>query len=598
MISMSSGLFGKRLLLPFLALLLLSLSIPAGGLVSTASAADEPAALPPLPALSDASKTSAMPNVLVIGTGGTISGQANDGDPTNLQNYKSGTYKIENMVAQLPRKDKIADVSTYQFGNKGSGSYAIGDLYDLSLTVDQALKTYDSVVVTSGTDTMEDIAYFLDLTVQSEKPVVVTGAMRPWDVIGTDAPANLYNAIKLAGSGKTKWYGTVIMLNDMIQAAREVTKTNAQRLDTFKTPILGSLGYIDQDNISIYRLNDRALKAGKPDWKTPFDLSKIQKTDLPMVEVAFAYQDADGGGIKGMVADGAKGIVTAGTGAGGISPKMSAVRTEAIKQGVIFVTTTRTGSGTMYPSDSEGIIAGDNLNAQHARMLLLVSLSFSKDFQTIKNWFATYGRQDISTADVEGTADPMDMPPATPPAAPPVPVALKDIAGHWAMASIEEAVAGGIVSGYSDGTFKPNQKLTRAEFAVMLINVLKPQGTGAELAFKDNAKIKGWAADAVTQAVKAGIVSGYSDGTFKPDATITRSEMAVMIAKAMKLDTSAGTATGFADDAKIPAWAKGAVKAAKDNAIIGGRSGGMFAPNDTATRSEAVAILVKLPAAS
>ncbi|MFC0329669.1 asparaginase domain-containing protein [Paenibacillus sepulcri] len=598
MISMSSGLFGKRLLLPFLALLLLSLSIPAGGLVSTASAADEPAALPPLPALSDASKTSAMPNVLVIGTGGTISGQANDGDPTNLQNYKSGTYKIEDMVAQLPRKDKIADVSTYQFGNKGSGSYAIGDLYDLSLTVDQALKTYDGVVVTSGTDTMEDIAYFLDLTVQSEKPVVVTGAMRPWDVIGTDAPANLYNAIKLAGSGKTKWYGTVIMLNDMIQAAREVTKTNAQRLDTFKTPILGSLGYIDQDNISIYRLNDRALKAGKPDWKTPFDLSKIQKTDLPMVEVAFAYQDADGGGIKGMVADGAKGIVTAGTGAGGISPKMSAARTEAIKQGVIFVTTTRTGSGTMYPSDSEGIIAGDNLNAQHARMMLLVSLAFSKDFQTIKGWFATYGRQDISTADVEGTADPVDMPPATPPVAPPVPVALKDIAGHWAMASIEEAVAEGIVSGYSDGTFKPNQKLTRAEFAVMLINALKPQGTGAELAFKDNAKIKGWAADAVAQAVKAGIVSGYSDGTFKPDATITRSEMAVMIAKAMKLDTSAGTATGFADDAKIPAWAKGAVKAAKDNAIIGGRSGGMFAPNDTATRSEAVAILVKLPAAS
>ncbi|MBW7455167.1 asparaginase domain-containing protein, partial [Paenibacillus sepulcri] len=569
MISMSSGLFGKRLLLPFLALLLLSLSIPAGGLVSTASAADEPAALPPLPALSDASKTSAMPNVLVIGTGGTISGQANDGDPTNLQNYKSGTYKIEDMVAQLPRKDKIADVSTYQFGNKGSGSYAIGDLYDLSLTVDQALKTYDGVVVTSGTDTMEDIAYFLDLTVQSEKPVVVTGAMRPWDVIGTDAPANLYNAIKLAGSGKTKWYGTVIMLNDMIQAAREVTKTNAQRLDTFKTPILGSLGYIDQDNISIYRLNDRALKAGKPDWKTPFDLSKIQKTDLPMVEVAFAYQDADGGGIKGMVADGAKGIVTAGTGAGGISPKMSAARTEAIKQGVIFVTTTRTGSGTMYPSDSEGIIAGDNLNAQHARMMLLVSLAFSKDFQTIKGWFATYGRQDISTADVEGTADPVDMPPATPPVAPPVPVALKDIAGHWAMASIEEAVAEGIVSGYSDGTFKPNQKLTRAEFAVMLINALKPQGTGAELAFKDNAKIKGWAADAVAQAVKAGIVSGYSDGTFKPDATITRSEMAVMIAKAMKLDTSAGTATGFADDAKIPAWAKGAVKAAKDNAIIG-----------------------------
>ncbi|MBW7455168.1 asparaginase [Paenibacillus sepulcri] len=334
-------------------------------------------------------------NVLVIGTGGTISGQANDGDPTNLQSYKSGTYKIEDMVAQLPKKEKIADVSTYQFGNKGSGSYAISDLYDLSLTVDQALKTYDGVVVTSGTDTMEDIAYFLDLTVQSEKPVVITGAMRPWDVIGTDAPANLYNAIKLAASGKTKWFGTVLMLNDIVQAARDVTKTNAQRLDTFQSPVLGALGYIDQDNISIYRAPGRVSKAGKPEWKTPFDLTKISKTDLPQVEIAYAYQDAGAGAINGFIADGAKGIVTAGTGAGGISPKMSAARSEAIKKGILFVTTTRTGSGTMYPSDSDGIIAGDSLNATHARMLLLLSMGFSKDQPTIKKWFATYGTQNV-----------------------------------------------------------------------------------------------------------------------------------------------------------------------------------------------------------
>jgi L-asparaginase len=344
----------------------------------------------PIPAVNDAT---AKPNVLVIGTGGTISGATNGGDPTKFQDYKSGAYKIEDMVAQLPRKDKIADVSTYQFGNKGSGGYTIAELYDLSLTVDQALKTYDSVVVTTGTDTMEEIAYFLDLTVRSEKPVVITGAMRPWDVIGTDSPANLYNAIKLAASGKTKWFGTVQMLNDMVQAAREVTKTNAQRLDTFETPILGALGYIDQDNVSIYRAPGRASKAGKSTWKTPFDLRTITKAQLPMVEIAYAYQEAGGGAIRGLVADGAKGIVTAGTGAGGISAKMSAARTEAIKQGVLFVTTTRTGSGTMYPTNNDGIIGGDNLNAAHARIMLLLSLAFSKDQATIKNWFATYGTQ-------------------------------------------------------------------------------------------------------------------------------------------------------------------------------------------------------------
>jgi L-asparaginase len=346
----------------------------------------------PFPAVND---VTAKPNVLVIGTGGTISGAANGGDPTNFQDYKSGTYKIEDMVAQLPGKEKIADVSTYQFGNKGSGSYSIGDLYDLSLTIDQALETYDGVVVTTGTDTMEEIAYFLDLTVRSEKPVVVTGAMRPWDVIGTDSPANLYNAIKLAASNKTKWFGTVQMLNDMVQAAREVTKTNAQRLDTFETPILGALGYIDQDHVTIYRAPGRASKAGKSTWATPFDLRNITKADLPLVEIAYAYQDAGGGAINGFVADGAKGIVTAGTGAGGISSKMTAARTAAIQQGVLFVTTTRTGSGTMYPSTSKGIIGGDSLNAAHARMMLLLSLAFSKDEATIKNWFATYGTQEV-----------------------------------------------------------------------------------------------------------------------------------------------------------------------------------------------------------
>jgi L-asparaginase len=580
MISIHSGKLGKKLLMSFLIALSLALPVSAAvGVVPIAAAEPTPAF--PLPALTDTFKTSALPNVLVIGTGGTISGQANDGDPTNLQSYKSGTYKIEDMVAQLPRKDKIADVSTYQFGNKGSGSYSIGDLYDLSLTVDQALKTYDGVVVTTGTDTMEDIAYFLDLTVRSGKPVVVTGAMRPWDVIGTDAPANLYNAIKLAGSEKTKWYGTVVMLNDVIQAARDVTKQNAQRLDTFGTPILGALGYIDQDNISLYRLNDRALKAGRPEWATPFDLSKIKKTDLPMVEIAYAYQDAGGGGINGLVADGAKGIVTAGTGAGGISSKMSAARAEAIKKGVIFVTTTRTGSGTMYPGNTDGIIAGDSLNPQHARMMLLVALAFSSDFNTVKDWFWQYGRQDISTDDV-GAASKI--------------AALKDITGNWAKASIEKAVANGIVSGYADGTFKPNQRLTRAEFTVMLMNALKLQGDGASLTFKDSNQIGKWAVNGISAAVKAGIVSGNIDGTFKPNAPITRSEMAVIIAKAMKYDVQAGSTTGFKDDNKIPKWAKGSVKATKDHAIISGRSGGVFVPNDPATRAEAVTILLKLPA--
>ncbi len=386
---MSYSRVSRKMMIPILALLLLLSGMSGAFAAVSSSASISSVKIPPVPF---AFKSSPLPNVMVIATGGTLAGKA--ADQTSFQNYKAGTYLMEDLVKQLPDKNKIADVSVYQFGNKGSGGYTIADLYDLSQVVDEALKLYDGVVVTTGTDTMEEIGYFLDLTVQSEKPVVITGAMRPWDVIGTDAPANLYNAIKLAGSGKTTWFGTVLMLNDMIHAVRDVTKSNAHRMDTFETPIMGALGYIDESEIRLYRAPARALKAGKENWKTPFDLKKIAKKDLPIVGIAYNGQEMSGGAIRGFVADGAKGIVTAGTGAGGISSQMNEARKEAIGKGVIFVTTTRTGSGTMY-GGGEGIIAGDSLNAQHARILLILALAFSNDFDTIKGWFEGVGTQDI-----------------------------------------------------------------------------------------------------------------------------------------------------------------------------------------------------------
>ncbi|WP_223829441.1 asparaginase [Paenibacillus arenilitoris] len=389
----------KRMLIPLLVLSLIAVTIGVLAASNLAGAA-EAAPLPKfdIPAVSAAHKSSPLPNVIVVATGGTLAGAARDGDKTNFQNYAAGTYEMKDLVAQLP-VHKTADVSTYQFGNKGSGGYTIKELYDLSLAVDAALAIYDGAVVTTGTDTMEEIAYFLDLTVRSEKPVVVTGAMRPWDVIGTDGPANLYQAIKVAGSNKTKWFGTVVMLNDVIFAAREVTKTNSHRMDTFDAPMFGALGYVDDPAVRIYRAPARAAKAGTPEWKSPFDLKTISKDSLPIVEIAYNYQEAGGGAIRGFVEDGAKGIVTAGTGAGGISSKMSAARKDAIdNHGVVFVSTTRTGSGTIYDSGSGNTIGGDNLNAAHARMMLLLSLAFTNDVHTIRDWFTTYGTQDVEVS--------------------------------------------------------------------------------------------------------------------------------------------------------------------------------------------------------
>ncbi|MGF7047766.1 putative repeat protein (TIGR02543 family) [Paenibacillus sp. DS2015] len=173
-------------------------------------------------------------------------------------------------------------------------------------------------------------------------------------------------------------------------------------------------------------------------------------------------------------------------------------------------------------------------------------------------------------------------------------VKFSDIEGHWAKASIEQAVNSGIVNGYANGTFKPNNTVTRAEFAVMLMNTLKPQGNGAERTFTDATEIGTWAKKAIALAVQAGIIKGYGDGTFRPGAGITRSEMAMMIANALGQPIDEVTATGFVDDEVIPNWAKSAVAAMKKLGIITGKGMNKFAPDDHATRAEAVSVLLKM----
>ncbi|WP_218080167.1 asparaginase [Anthocerotibacter panamensis] len=365
--------------LPYLLLLVLMLL---GGLPITSAGAQQSQDVPPDPVT--------LPQVTVIGTGGTIAGVSTH--KTSFQDYRASQLTIQFLVGQLPRLEYLARVDTVQFGNKSSGAYTLPELFDLSLAVDRALATADGVVVTTGTDTMEEIAYFLDLTVRSPKPVVVTGAMRPWTVIGTDAPANLYNAIRLAASGRTRSFGTVVMLNDTIQLAREATKTNSTRLDTFQSPQLGLVGYIDQERIRLYRAPARALRQST--WQTPFDLSQISREKLPRVEIVYSYQDAGGEAIDAFVQAGVAGMVTAGTGGGGISEAQQQARTRAVEKGVIFVATTRTGSGGNY-NDGKNLLAGDNLNPQHARIFLLLSLAFSREVKQIRQWFQDYAAPQV-----------------------------------------------------------------------------------------------------------------------------------------------------------------------------------------------------------
>jgi L-asparaginase len=301
-----------------------------------------------------------LPRITVLGTGGTIAGQS--ATRTSFQNYRAGSLPITDMVDFLrPQIDSVAEVTAIQFGNKASGGYTIPDYYDLTMAIEKALESADGVVVTTGTDTQEEFVYWTELTVRSQKPVVFTAAMRPWTVIGTDAHANLFNAIVLAASGETTCFGTVNILNDEFHAAKEVWKSDGSRMDTFIDRQAGILGYVDGLDVRTFRAPPRYQFCNDPArWRWPFDLTRVDKASLPRVEVLIGYQDANlDEAVRAMADAGVKGIVTAG---GGPSRE---VRTYAEGKGVTFVSTQRFRSG------------GDNLMPPKARLLLLVSLATS-----------------------------------------------------------------------------------------------------------------------------------------------------------------------------------------------------------------------------
>ncbi|MCF7757665.1 tail fiber protein [Paenibacillus xylanexedens] len=174
----------------------------------------------------------------------------------------------------------------------------------------------------------------------------------------------------------------------------------------------------------------------------------------------------------------------------------------------------------------------------------------------------------------------------------PAEIAFSDVEGHWAEDFIQEAVREGIVSGFSDGSFKPNASITRAEFTVMLVNTLNTEYTEEAISFTDQAKIGAWAQSAVARAVQAGFIQGDNEGAFRPNDAVTRAEMAVLVAGALQLKAITGASSTFADDAQIPLWAKAAVADMQKAGMLHGKGLNTFAPSDKTTRAEAVKLLL------
>lgn len=332
--------------------------------------------------LTAAAAAAELPQVRIFTTGGTIQSRALSRD--KMMEYDDGPKVTpQELIADLPELKAIANVSSTEISNVGSPGIDTDKLLRLAKAINEwlAQPAAAGAVVTHGTATLEETAYFLNLVVKSDKPVVVVGAMHPFSAISRDGPMNLYNAVRVAATPAARGKGVMVLLNDEISAARDVTKNNTYRVDTFVSRDLGPIGFADSDRIAFYR---NSLK--RHTSKSEFDVSKL--ATLPKVDIAYGYQEADRAAIDALVAAGAKGIVLDDTG-----PAVLAAAKAGQAKGVVFVQSDRKGSGRVVLSDKSaalGVVTADNLNAQKSRVLLRLALTKTSDPKEIQRIFNEY----------------------------------------------------------------------------------------------------------------------------------------------------------------------------------------------------------------
>jgi len=319
-----------------------------------------------------------LPRVKFLATGGTIA-------------TRGGTRMTAEEVLQLvPGLQRYARPEPEQFANVASTALTLDQWVQLSKRVNQVFEEDPGLagaVITSGTDSLEELAYFLHLTVKTVKPVVVVGAMRNAGAPGYEGPANLLDAFRVAATPESRGKGVLVVLNDEINSAREVTKTDALRLQTFQSRSYGILGVVDPDRIVYYR---EALR--RHTSKSEFDVGAV--TTLPRVDIMMFYQGASSDLLQAAVDAGAKGIVIAVAGAdltgGSLAPGIG----YAERQGVIVVAATRTGSGRIaaLPTNRlrEGMIGGEDLTPLKARILLMLALTKTHSATDIQKMFTEY----------------------------------------------------------------------------------------------------------------------------------------------------------------------------------------------------------------
>ncbi|ELV7526800.1 L-asparaginase 2 [Edwardsiella ictaluri] len=327
----------------------------------------------------------ALPSITILATGGTIAG---GGDSATKSNYTAGKVGVEALVDAVPQLKNIANIKGEQLVNIGSQDMNDQVWLKLAKKINAECSKTDGFVITHGTDTMEETAYFLDLTVKCDKPVVLVGAMRPSTAMSADGPFNLYNAVVTAADPASANRGVLVAMNDTVLDGRDVTKTNTTGVETFKSVNYGPLGYIHNGKIDYQR-----TPARKHTTQTPFDVSKL--TSLPKVGIVYNYANASALPVEALVKDGYQGIVSAGVGNGNMYKTVFDALANAAHDGVAVVRSSRvpTGSTTQDAEVDDaryGFIASGTLNPQKARILLQLALTETKNPQQIQKIFNTY----------------------------------------------------------------------------------------------------------------------------------------------------------------------------------------------------------------
>jgi L-asparaginase len=328
----------------------------------------------------------AKKNIVILATGGTIAGAA----PTGTQvGYTSGQVGIDTMINAVPGIKELANIKGEQISNVGSQDMSFEILLKLANRINELTSgDVDGIVITHGTDTMEESAYFLNLTAKTDKPVVLVGSMRPSTAVSADGPLNLYNAVAVAADPQAQGRGVLVVMNDHIHAAHSLTKTSTTDVQTFMSPIRGLVGVVSYGKCDFYNT---------PPWKhtsgSEFNVSGVTK--LPRVDIIYADVDMSPELIDASVSTGAKGMVIAGVGNGNMTQAAVEAAARAVKKGVVVVRSSRVTTGLVgrnveLNDDKLGFIASDELNPQKSRILLSLALLKPRSPSDIQQLFMTY----------------------------------------------------------------------------------------------------------------------------------------------------------------------------------------------------------------